>query len=70
MIRIVGTPLDQSNRRRLSQHDVEPSHRDSVVARDVDYALEGYAVDMLSDLIFYVEGDLDREIEGERSVSA
>jgi len=44
----------------------ELARRYRIQDNDVEYALEGYADDMLSDLIFYVERDLDREIEGEQ----
>ena len=40
--------------------------RHGITARDVDEALEGYADSMLSDMIFHIERDLDREIEGEQ----
>ena len=41
--------------------------RHGIAARDVDDALEGYADSMLSDMIFHVERDLEREIiEGEQ----
>ena len=40
--------------------------RHGIAARDVNEALEGYADGMLSDMIFHVERDLEREIEGEQ----
>ena len=40
--------------------------RHGITARDVNEAIEGYAADMLSDMIFHVERDLEREIEGEQ----
>ena len=40
------------------------AQRHGITARDVDDALEGYADSMLSDMIFHVERDLEREIEG------
>ena len=40
--------------------------RHGIAARDVDDALEGYADSMLSYMIFHVERDLEREIEGEQ----
>jgi hypothetical protein len=40
--------------------------RHGITARDVNEAIEGYADDMLSDMIFHVERDLEREIEGEQ----
>ena len=43
--------------------------RHGITARDVNEAIEGYADDMLSDMIFHVERDLEREIEGEQERS-
>jgi hypothetical protein len=40
--------------------------RHGITDRDVDEALEGYADDMLADMVFHVERDLEREIEGEQ----
>ena len=41
------------------------AERHGITARDVQEAIEGYADDMLADMIFHVERDLEREIEGE-----
>jgi hypothetical protein len=34
-----------------------------ITAKDVSYAIEGYADDMLSDLVFGIERDLEHEAE-------
>jgi len=34
-----------------------------ISAKDVSYAIEGYAADMLSDLVYGVERDLEHEVE-------
>jgi len=36
-----------------------------ITAKDVSYAIDGYADDMLSDLVFGVERDLEHEAEAE-----
>lgn len=44
--------------RRSARHRAAPRH--------VGDALEGYADDMLSDLVFFVEREIDNEIDGGR----
>jgi hypothetical protein len=39
--------------------------RHGIPAKDIDYAVEGYADDMLSDAIYNVERGLERELEDE-----
>jgi hypothetical protein len=36
----------------------------------VSYAIDGYADDMLSDLVFAIERDLEHEAEGEAPLSS
>jgi hypothetical protein len=43
----------------------ELAERHGIPARDVTYSLDGYADDMLSDLVFHVERGLVREIDDE-----
>ena len=43
-----------------ARHDISP--------KDIAYAMDGYADDMLSDAIYGVERELEREIEGEDPV--
>lgn len=42
--------------------------RHGIPRKDVDYAVEGYADDMLSDAIYNVERGLERELEDEDPV--
>ncbi|SEP26552.1 hypothetical protein SAMN02990966_04696 [Rhodospirillales bacterium URHD0017] len=42
----------------------------SIAAKDVSYAIDGYADDMLSDLVFGIERDLEHEAEREASLSS
>jgi hypothetical protein len=42
----------------------------SISAKDVSYAIDGYADDMLSDLVFAIERDLEHEAEGEAPLSS
>jgi len=39
------------------------ANRHGIPRRDIDYAVEGYADDMLSDAIYNVERGLERELE-------
>jgi hypothetical protein len=39
--------------------------RHGILRRDVTYAMEGYADNLQSDVVYNVERNLDREIEGE-----
>ena len=41
-----------------------------ISAKDVSYAIDGYADDMLSDLVFGVERDLEHEAEREAPLSS
>ena len=41
----------------------ELAARNGIPRKDVDYAVEGYADDMLSDAVFHVERGLERELE-------
>ena len=43
----------------------ELADRHGIPRKDVDYAVEGYADDMLSDAIYNVERALERELEHE-----
>ena len=66
--------LDSLRRDVLSTKAAIRSALDDLAARygiarkDIDYAVEGYADDMLSDAIFHVERDLERELEDEDPV--
>ena len=42
----------------------------SIPAKDVSYAIDGYADDMLSDLVFGIERDLEHEAEREAPLSS
>ena len=42
----------------------------SITAKDVSYAIDGYADDMLSDLVFGIERDLEHEAEREAPLSS
>jgi hypothetical protein len=42
----------------------------SIAAKDVSYAIDGYADDMLSDLVFGVERDLENEAEREAPLAS
>jgi hypothetical protein len=46
----------------------ELAKRHGIPRKDVDYAVEGYADDMLSDAIYNVERGLERELEHEDPV--
>jgi hypothetical protein len=46
----------------------ELANRHGIPRKDVDYAVEGYADDMLSDAIYNVERALERELENEDPV--
>ena len=46
----------------------ELAARHGIPRKDIDYAVEGYADDMLSDAIYNVERGLERELEGEDPV--
>jgi hypothetical protein len=46
----------------------ELADRHGIPARDIDYAVEGYADNMLSDAIYNIETGLEREIEQEDPV--
>jgi hypothetical protein len=46
----------------------ELANRHGIPRRDVDYAVEGYADDMLSDAIYNAERGLERELENEDPV--
>ena len=46
----------------------ELATRHGIPRKDVDYAVEGYADDMLSDAIYNVERGLERELEHEDPV--
>ena len=46
----------------------ELAFRHGIPRKDVDYAVEGYADDMLSDAVFHVERGLERELENEDPV--
>jgi hypothetical protein len=39
------------------------AERHGIPQKDIDYAIEGYADDMLSDLVYSVEQDLEHESE-------
>jgi hypothetical protein len=39
------------------------AHKYAISAKDVSYAIDGYADDMLSDLVFGIERDLEHEAE-------
>ena len=39
------------------------AERHGISQKDINYAIEGYADDMLSDLVYSVERDLERESE-------
>ena len=42
----------------------------SISAKDVSYAIDGYADDMLSDLVFGIERDLEHEAERDAHLSS
>ena len=42
----------------------ELADRQHIAPKDVTYAMEGYADDLLSDLVYSVERELQHEIEG------
>jgi hypothetical protein len=44
------------------------ANRHGIPRKDVDYAVEGYADDMLSDTIYNIERALERELENEDPV--
>jgi hypothetical protein len=46
----------------------ELAAKHGITRKDVDYAVEGYADDMLSDAIYNVERGLERELEDEDPV--
>ena len=46
----------------------ELAARHGIPRKDVDYAVEGYADDMLSDAVFHVERGLERELQNEDPV--
>ena len=46
----------------------ELASRHGIPRKDIDYAVEGYADDMLSDAIYNVERGLERELEHEDPV--
>jgi hypothetical protein len=46
----------------------ELAAKHGIPCKDVDYAVEGYADDMLSDAIYNVERGLERELEDEDPV--
>jgi hypothetical protein len=46
----------------------ELAKRHGIPRKDVDYAVEGYADDMLSDAIYSVERELERKLEHEDPV--
>ena len=46
----------------------ELAAKHGIPRKDVDYAVEGYADDMLSDAIYNVERALERELEKEDPV--
>jgi hypothetical protein len=46
----------------------ELAKRHGIPLKDVDYAVEGYADDMLSDAIYNIERALERELEHEDPV--
>jgi hypothetical protein len=39
--------------------------RHGISAKDVSYAIDGYADDMLSDLVYSAERDLEHQVEAE-----
>ena len=41
-----------------------------ITAKDVSYAIDGYADDMLSDLVFGIERDLEQEAERDAPLSS
>jgi hypothetical protein len=41
------------------------AERHGIPARDINYAMEGYAEDLLSDTIYNIERELEREVEAE-----
>ena len=43
----------------------ELADRQAIAPKDVTYAMEGYADDLLSDLVYTIERDLQHEIERE-----
>jgi hypothetical protein len=46
----------------------ELANRHGIPHKDIDYAVEGYADDMLSDAIYNMERGLERELEDEDPV--
>jgi hypothetical protein len=50
---------------RLRQVLEALADKHDIPAKDVSYALDGYADDMLSDLVFGIERDLEQEAEAE-----
>ena len=41
-----------------------------ISAKDVSYAIDGYAADMLSDLVYGIERDLEHEVEETRPIGS
>ena len=62
--------LDALQRDVLTTKSVldELANRHGIPRKDIDYAVEGYADDMLSDAIYNVERGLERELEHEDPV--
>ena len=58
--------LDAKVAIRAALDELAARHR--IPAKDVSYAVEGYVDDMLSDAVFSVERELERELEGEDPV--
>jgi hypothetical protein len=46
------------------------AHKYGISAKDVSYAIDGYAADMLSDLVYGIERDLEREVEEARPIGS
>jgi len=55
---------------RLRQVLEALADKHGITAKDVSYAIDGYADDMLSDLVFGIERDLEQEAERDAPLSS
>ncbi|WP_147153750.1 hypothetical protein [Reyranella soli] len=55
---------------RLRQVLEALADKHGITAKDVSYAIDGYADDMLSDLVFGIERDLEHETERDAPLSS
>jgi hypothetical protein len=60
----------QETKARLRQVLEALADKHGITAKDVSYAIDGYADDMLSDLVFGIERDLEHEAERDAPLSS